>query len=213
MADEQARVWILGATGRIGRELAPRIAARTELVPVLAGRDPARLAEASAGLNGAGRTIVAASASAMVGQIRRRPAIVVNLLGGYADTAAMIARACMPAGTTSILRPISLRSLRCWTSTRRPSRPTQPLLPGQASASWPPRRWSRSCAQAAPLQPGYASTRLPPSPQRPVSWVRLTRPASWTSWPRGDAATRTVGSSASRWALACSGSRSPTARP
>jgi nucleoside-diphosphate-sugar epimerase len=65
MADEQAEVWILGATGRIGRALAPRIAAQTELVPVLAGRDPARLAEASVGLNGAARTIVAASPSAI----------------------------------------------------------------------------------------------------------------------------------------------------
>jgi hypothetical protein len=33
---------LLGATGRIGRALGPPIAARTELVPVLAGRDPGR---------------------------------------------------------------------------------------------------------------------------------------------------------------------------
>jgi short subunit dehydrogenase-like uncharacterized protein len=105
VADQQTEVWILGATGRIGRTLAPRIAARTELVPVLAGRDPARLAEVRAGLDRAdldraGRTIVAASPTAMAEEIRRRrrPAIVVNLLGSYADTAATIARACMPGG-------------------------------------------------------------------------------------------------------------------
>jgi short subunit dehydrogenase-like uncharacterized protein len=99
MADDQAEVWILGATGRIGRALAPRIAARAELVPVLAGRDPERVAKVSADLGHTGRTVVAASAAAMAEEIRRqRPPIVVNLLGGYADTAAMIARACMPGG-------------------------------------------------------------------------------------------------------------------
>lgn len=99
MTNDRAEVWILGAAGRVGRAPAPRIAARPWLVPVLVGRDQGRLAGISAGLDRAGRTVVAASASAMAGEIRRqRPAIVVNLLGGYADTATMIARACMPGG-------------------------------------------------------------------------------------------------------------------
>jgi short-subunit dehydrogenase len=67
MADEQAEVWIPGATGRIGRALVPRIAARTALVPVLVGRDPGWLAEVSAALDRPGRTAVAASTPAMAG--------------------------------------------------------------------------------------------------------------------------------------------------
>jgi short subunit dehydrogenase-like uncharacterized protein len=68
MTEQQAEVRILGAAGRAGRALAPRIAARTALVPVLVGRDPGRLAEVAAGLGRAGRTVVAASAAAMAGR-------------------------------------------------------------------------------------------------------------------------------------------------
>ncbi|RFU85056.1 hypothetical protein DY218_19225 [Streptomyces triticagri] len=93
-------VWILGATGRIGAAVAARLAAQK--VPlVLVGRDSGRLDKARADLGGGGevRTVVADSAEAMARQINeQRPAVVLNTLGEYAETALPIIRACMPGG-------------------------------------------------------------------------------------------------------------------
>ena len=92
-------VWILGAAGRIGRAATARLASRgTSLV--LVGRDPDILRKVAADA-GAPHTgiVVADSAQRMAAEItRRRPAVVINLLGAYAETAALIARACMPGG-------------------------------------------------------------------------------------------------------------------
>ncbi|MFD0026532.1 hypothetical protein [Streptomyces sp. NPDC058382] len=93
-------VWILGATGRIGRAVAARLTARG-VTPVLVGRDGERLREAGAAL-GQGdevKVVVADTAEGIAAEIaRERPAVVVNTIGDYAATAVLIARACMPGG-------------------------------------------------------------------------------------------------------------------
>ncbi|WP_326700397.1 saccharopine dehydrogenase NADP-binding domain-containing protein [Streptomyces sp. NBC_01754] len=96
---ETDEVWILGATGRIGRAVAARLAARG-VVPVLVGRDRERLRGAAAALGRAdAKTVVVGTAEGAAAEItRQRPAVVVNTIGDYAATAALIARACMPGG-------------------------------------------------------------------------------------------------------------------
>lgn len=96
----QSEIWILGATGRIGRAVAARIAA-AGTVPVLVGRDADRLRKAAAGLGlGADSKIVVASgADAIAAEItRQRPTVVVNTIGDYAETAVRTAHACLPGG-------------------------------------------------------------------------------------------------------------------
>ncbi|MDI5970098.1 hypothetical protein POF50_012240 [Streptomyces sp. SL13] len=100
-ADERTgEVWILGATGRIGRAVAARLVARGR-TPVLVGRDRERLRGAAADL-GRGddvRIVLADTAERVAAEItRRRPGVVVNTIGDYAATATVIARACMPGG-------------------------------------------------------------------------------------------------------------------
>lgn len=105
MADDmrEARtgeVWLLGATGRVGTAVAARLASRGAPL-VLVGRNRDRLDEAQADLGHGGtvRVVVADTAEKMTRQIaRQRPAVVVNTIGAYAETALPIARACMPGG-------------------------------------------------------------------------------------------------------------------
>ncbi len=95
-----SEIWILGATGRIGRAVAAHIAA-AGATPVLVGRDAGRLREAAAGLglDAEPKIVVASGADAMAAEItRQRPAVVVNTIGNYAESAVMLARACMPGG-------------------------------------------------------------------------------------------------------------------
>ena len=103
MTNEQngaGEVWILGATGRIGAAVAARLTAAG--VPVaLVGRNRERLVEAHAGLchDHPTRIVVADTAASMVAEIgHQRPAVVINTVGSYAETAVPIARACMPSG-------------------------------------------------------------------------------------------------------------------
>ncbi|TDU91932.1 short subunit dehydrogenase-like uncharacterized protein [Kribbella voronezhensis] len=88
-------VWILGATGRVGRAAAARLADRgVDLV--LVGRDRDSLQKV---VPGQSKVIVANGVEQMTADIaRERPAVVVNLLGRYGETAVPIARACMPGG-------------------------------------------------------------------------------------------------------------------
>ncbi|NEB81320.1 hypothetical protein G3I40_39850, partial [Streptomyces sp. SID14478] len=98
--DPTGEVWILGATGRIGRPVAARLLAQG-LTPVLVGRDSERLHRLREDLGrGADVPLVVADGTeAVVAEIgRRRPAVVVNTLGGYGDAAVRTARACMPGG-------------------------------------------------------------------------------------------------------------------
>ncbi|MER5428638.1 saccharopine dehydrogenase NADP-binding domain-containing protein [Streptomyces sp. NPDC002588] len=92
-------IWILGATGRIGRAAAARLAARgADLVLVGRNGESLRKVAADAGCPEAG-TLVTDSVEQMAAEItRRRPAVVVNTIGGYAGTATLLARACMPGG-------------------------------------------------------------------------------------------------------------------
>lgn len=99
----ETEVWILGGAGRTGRAIAAELA-RRGVMPVLVGRDPARLAQAAEQVAGAvggagpGATLAAGSVEAMAGAIReRRPAVVINTVGPFAETAVPLARACLPA--------------------------------------------------------------------------------------------------------------------
>ncbi|MCX5384834.1 hypothetical protein [Streptomyces sp. NBC_00083] len=96
----QSEIWILGATGPVGRAVAAQtVAAGT--VPVLVGRDADRLRKAAAdlGLDADAKIVVASGADAMAAEItHQRPAVVVNTIGDYAESAARLARACMPGG-------------------------------------------------------------------------------------------------------------------
>ena len=76
-------VWILGGAGRSGRAIAAELV-RRGVAPVLVGRDTTRLAAAAAG----GRTVVAGSIADMTTEIRRqRPAVVINTIGPFTETA------------------------------------------------------------------------------------------------------------------------------
>ncbi len=89
-------VWILGATGRVGRAVAARLV-ESNIVPVLVGRDRERLSQLAASLEKELQTIVAASPEKIATEIsRQRPAIVINTIGPFTETTVLIARACLP---------------------------------------------------------------------------------------------------------------------
>jgi short subunit dehydrogenase-like uncharacterized protein len=89
-------IWILGATGRTGREIAARVAALGG-TPVLVGRSAERLRKTAADL-GLGDAEVLETHQVAEEITRRRPAVVLNTIGGYAETAVPIAQACLPGG-------------------------------------------------------------------------------------------------------------------
>ncbi|WP_156822652.1 saccharopine dehydrogenase NADP-binding domain-containing protein [Demetria terragena] len=90
MRDE---IWVLGATGRVGREVLPRLQSAGARV-VVAGRSRERLAA------------VAPEARAVVGSVEEvceritveAPAVVLSTVGPYASRAEQVVRAC-PSGT------------------------------------------------------------------------------------------------------------------
>jgi len=89
-------VWILGATGRVGRTVAARLV-DSNIIPVLVGRDRERLSQVAASLEKELRTIVAGSPGEIATEIRRqRPALVINTIGPFTETTVLIARACLP---------------------------------------------------------------------------------------------------------------------
>ncbi|MEV4515522.1 hypothetical protein AB0K00_42015 [Dactylosporangium sp. NPDC049525] len=86
-------VWILGGTGRSARAIAAELRHRG-IRPVLVGRDAGRLGAAANGLP----TMVAGSVAETADAIRRdRPAVVVNTIGPFTDTAAPLLDACLSA--------------------------------------------------------------------------------------------------------------------
>ncbi|GDY60131.1 membrane protein [Streptomyces violaceusniger] len=93
-------VWIVGATGRVGRGVTARLAARgLTVVPVGRSRERMVAAGAEAGLPADTKVVVADSAERIADEIvRERPRVVVNTMGAFAATAPLIARACMPGG-------------------------------------------------------------------------------------------------------------------
>ncbi|MFG2690489.1 saccharopine dehydrogenase NADP-binding domain-containing protein [Streptomyces sp. NPDC048405] len=91
-------IWILGASGRIGSAVTANLAAQG-LKPVLVGResDGDRLRKTAADLGS--RVVIANGIDIIAAEItRQRPAVVFNGIGNYAQTAPVIARACMPGG-------------------------------------------------------------------------------------------------------------------
>ena len=89
---QSGEIWILGATGRVGRAVAQRLSDRGENL-VLVGRDETRLR----GIGIDARLVVADGAAATAREItRQRPAVVVNTIGEYATTGPAIARAGLP---------------------------------------------------------------------------------------------------------------------
>jgi short subunit dehydrogenase-like uncharacterized protein len=89
-------IWILGATGRTGRAIAARLAA-SDASPVLVGRDSARLRELAETIGGEPRTVVADSVAAIAARLAAaKPAVVVNTIGPFTETAPQIVRACPP---------------------------------------------------------------------------------------------------------------------
>lgn len=97
---EPGAVWILGATGRVGRAVAARVKAQGGTA-TLVGRDEERLRTVAAdlGLGDDAQVVVADTADRIAAEItRQRPAVVLNTIGEYAATATRIARACLPGG-------------------------------------------------------------------------------------------------------------------
>ncbi|MET0695744.1 MAG: hypothetical protein ABWY56_17560 [Propionibacteriaceae bacterium] len=91
----KSEIWILGATGRSGREVAARLdAARVPLV--LLGRSPERLAALSAALGDRHRIVVGSLASNLAALADDPPGVVVNTVGPFATTGLQVARACPP---------------------------------------------------------------------------------------------------------------------
>ncbi|MEU9602310.1 hypothetical protein AB0E06_36605 [Streptomyces sp. NPDC048109] len=91
-------IWILGASGRIGSAVTANLAAQG-LKPVLVGResDGDRLRKTAADLGS--RVVIANGIDSIAAEITRQlPAVVFNGIGNYAQTAPVIARACMPGG-------------------------------------------------------------------------------------------------------------------
>lgn len=89
-------LWVLGATGRTGRAITAHLADRG--VPlVLVGRDAKRVAAVADPMRA--RTVVATTPLEMIAAIRaEEPAVVVNTVGPFQDTAVDIAEAVLPTG-------------------------------------------------------------------------------------------------------------------
>ena len=89
-------VWILGATGRVGRAVAAHLV-ESNIALVLVGRDRERLSQVGASLEKELRTVVADSPEEIATEIsRQRPALVINTIGPFTETTVLIARACLP---------------------------------------------------------------------------------------------------------------------
>ena len=89
-------IWILGATGRIGRAVAARLLADGQSI-VLVGRDAARLARLAEHLEGPATIKVFATLMEIAESIAiQQPALVLNLIGPFTQTALPIANACPP---------------------------------------------------------------------------------------------------------------------
>ncbi|MCU1530292.1 MAG: Membrane protein [Frondihabitans sp.] len=91
-------IWILGATGRVGRALALRLASAEIPNVVLVGRSEEGLQRLVASLPAAAVTTKAlANFGDMLAAVQKaRPRVVVNLLGSYGETARPLAESCLP---------------------------------------------------------------------------------------------------------------------
>lgn len=88
-------VWILGATGRVGRAVAARLI-DNNIMPVLVGRDRERLSQLAASFDKELRTLVAGSPGEIATEVRQQqPGLVINTIGPFTETTIPIARACL----------------------------------------------------------------------------------------------------------------------
>lgn len=88
-------IWVLGATGRVGRAVAARLHA-AGVALVLAGRDRERLEKVAAGLGGTPRVHAGSLDWALAGLATARPVVVVNTVGPFPGTAPRVVGACPP---------------------------------------------------------------------------------------------------------------------
>ncbi|MFD0484316.1 saccharopine dehydrogenase NADP-binding domain-containing protein [Kineococcus sp. GCM10028916] len=88
-----AEVWVLGATGRVGRRVAQHVAATGRPV-VLVGRDRGRLE--ALGISGDVRVLEADTPRALAAIAQAGPAVVVNTVGPFLETAGPVLDACPP---------------------------------------------------------------------------------------------------------------------
>jgi short subunit dehydrogenase-like uncharacterized protein len=92
-------IWILGATGNVGKALAERLARAGVDDVVLVGRSADRLKAIVERIGGTVTTRQLIGFAEMLAAVKaERPHVVVNLLGSYAETAVPLAVACMPHG-------------------------------------------------------------------------------------------------------------------
>ncbi len=92
MSDE---IWVLGATGRTGRAVAACLRdAGFQLV--LVGRDRSRLEAIATELGGDPRIVVGALGTTLASLTQAAPAVVVNTIGPFTETAPRVVRACPP---------------------------------------------------------------------------------------------------------------------
>ncbi len=93
-----SEIWVLGATGRSGRAIAAGLTG-AGLSPVLVGRDIVRVRKVASTINQNLRIVLAGSIDSVVREISQsRPAVVINTIGPFSDTALPVARACLLSG-------------------------------------------------------------------------------------------------------------------
>ena len=91
---EPGEVWILGASGRIGSDVARRLSDSGSSNVVLVGRDQERLGVVAGNITAPVRTVVAGDLDLVAAAVRdQRPRVVANLMGSFAVTGPLIARA------------------------------------------------------------------------------------------------------------------------
>lgn len=88
-------IWILGATGRSGRDVAMRLDA-AGIAVVLTGRSRERLDELSAELGHRHRVLAGSLESIVSSMTADAPGVVVNTVGPFTSTGLRVARACPP---------------------------------------------------------------------------------------------------------------------
>jgi len=91
-------IWILGATGRVGQNVAERLVKMTDFPLVLVGRDSEGLERIAQDVRGNVR-ILEATLETVANEIEHQePGVVINTIGPFTRTASPIARACLPRG-------------------------------------------------------------------------------------------------------------------
>jgi short subunit dehydrogenase-like uncharacterized protein len=87
-------VWILGASGRVGSDVARRLVDGGRSSVVLVGRDQSRLSAVAGTMTTPVRTVVSDDLDRLATAVRaQRPRVVVNVMGNFAVTGPLMARA------------------------------------------------------------------------------------------------------------------------